>query len=269
MKIGLFLFLSLWVFSGPLSAQTLLVSDVDDTIKLAHVMSYRDSAYYAFDDKSRFMGMSELYQALVKANPDLQVVYLSRAPTWLMSKRHQRFLKNGLFPPGRYIGRSKLSSDVHKLESLRQVINEVRPRKVVLIGDNGEKDAEVYQQVANEYRSQGIEFVQFIRVVYTRSLWSPLGEILQSAQVGFVTPFEVALELERARLLTVPLVEDLFKNILPPFLNEKPDQKNIVQAFPYFVNCQSFVWRWDDRLGEFAGLNEIKKRIVKRCGLMP
>ena len=64
MKYGLFSFLLLLFLGTPSFAQTLLVSDVDDTIKLANVLSYANSVRYATDSKSRFMGMSELYRLL-------------------------------------------------------------------------------------------------------------------------------------------------------------------------------------------------------------
>lgn len=250
-------------------AQTLLVSDVDDTIKLAYVQSTKDKIYFALDDTSRFMGMSELYRLIEQDNPDLQIAYLSRAPTWLMQKRHQSLLKKGAFPQGRYIGRESLSSDTHKVQALRSLIAEFQPKKVILLGDNGEADPVVYQQIADEFRSSGIEFLQFIRIVYSKSLWTPGGVAVKSDQKGFVTPIEISLELEARGLLTKRSVEKLLADQGPLLTDEKLKEKNGEYAFPYFVECSDFRWTWDDRVREFPGLTLIKNRIVKRCGLNP
>lgn len=264
MKSGL-LSILLAVFGAvQVQAQVFLVSDIDDTVKLAHIQSYKDAFFYALDDESRFLGMSELYQAAVRENPDLQVVYLSAAPTWLMEKRHRQLLQNGSFPAGRYIGRSHYSSEVHKFETLKYLISQGKPKTVILIGDNGEKDALVYQRIRDEFRAEGIQFLQFIRIVYSpRSVV----EALSPEQVNFVTPFEIAMELEKNRLLSGRVVEDLFASLLPEFLKEKRSEKNKTFTFPYFVNCAMYRWQWDDQLPLRAGLVNLKHRIHQRCGL--
>lgn len=269
MKHGLLSFLILLLCSLS-SAQTLLVSDVDDTIKLAHVQNYKDMIYYAFDDTSRFMGMSDLYNLMVDDNPDMQVVYLSKAPTWIMKKRHLSLLKKGAFPEGRYIGRGDLARETHKVEALREVIEEFKPKKVILIGDNGEADPAVYAQIANEYRAAGIEFFQFIRIVYSKSVFTPVQpEALRAAQVGFVTPVEISLELESQGLLHKSSVEKLLALKGADLSNPDLKEKNGEYAFPYFVDCSSYQWRWDGRLADFPELPALKKRIVKRCGITP
>lgn len=270
MKYGLsLLFVLLLSFGGANGwAQTLLVSDVDDTIKLAHVHSYKDMVYYAFDDTSRFMGMSDLYQLIAQDNPDLDIVYLSRAPTWIMQKRHKDFLRKGSFPQGLYIGRSEQSKDQHKITALREVIEELKPKKVILIGDNGEADPIVYRQIAKEFRSLGIEFFQFIRVVYSNSWWSPATPLAEE-QTGFVTPIEISLELERQGLMSKSSLQRLLVTRGPDLSNRKLKEKNGEYAFPYFVDCRDFRWKWDDRSAEFSELVTIKDRIVKRCGLQP
>jgi hypothetical protein len=269
MKCSLFSFLSAVFLSQAVLAQTLFVSDVDDTIKLANVHSYKDMVTYALDEKSRFMGMSDLYNLVVQDNSDIKMVYLSKAPTWIMQGRHQSFLKNGRFPQGQYIGRSEFSGDVHKLESLRKLVREVRPRKVILIGDNGEADPQVYTQIAQEFRSEGILFFQFIRVVYSKNILNldPGGMPLAYEQTGIVTPIEIALELESNGLLTTSSVKKLIATKGPDLVNEKLKEKNAEYAFPYFVECSDFRWKWDSRLSEFPGLDAIKKRIAKRCNL--
>ncbi|WP_374028680.1 phosphatase domain-containing protein [Bdellovibrio bacteriovorus] len=261
MKNGIALFLFLWSLGA--SAQTLFVSDVDDTIKLANVKDLAEAARYAFDDESRFMGMSELYHLLKRDQPDIHVVYLSKAPEWFMGGTHRRFLKNGNFPEGRYIPRTNYDSDVHKLKTLRGLIAEIKPQKVILIGDNGEQDADIYKAIADE--NPGVEFTQFIRIVYSRNSFVEWGARLHDGQVGFVTPIEVALDLEEKRFLTLSSLQSLVNEMAPKILMQKSHGAKGEVAFPYFMNCRNFVWKWDASLPRFEILEMFKARLADRC----
>lgn len=249
-------------------ARTLLVSDIDDTIKLAHIKDLTEAARFAFDSQSRFVGMSELYHLIAQDQPELEIVYLSRAPNWFMGRTHRKFLVNGNFPEGEYINRTNYDSDVHKLYSLREVMAKVRPDKVIFIGDNGEHDAEIYKQISEEFAGRGVEFHQFIRIVYQKSVSFVLrAEALAEGQTGFVTPVEVALELEQAGVVTSASVKSLIRSVLPKILEQPNYTAEGEVAFPYFVNCRDMVWKWDAAINKFEGVKSVKERIVSRCKL--
>lgn len=262
-------FLLIFIFFSSVfgHAQTLLVSDIDDTIKLAHIKDLSEAARYAFDDKSRFMGMSELYHLLAQDQSNFKVVYLSKAPRWLMGRTHQNFLNNGKFPVGEYIPRTDYGADEHKLKSIRNLMNSMKPRKVILIGDNGEQDAEIYSQIAKEYANQGIEIYQFIRIVYASSKLGNVGARVYRGQIGFVTPIEIGLELEKERILEAASVRWLVENVGKAVASEKFFVADGDVAFPRFVNCTDFVWKWDDSLVRFESLRVLKARLVERCKL--
>lgn len=260
-------FLFLWSFS--IHAQTLFVSDVDDTIKLANVKDLSEAARYAFDDTSRFTGMSELYNLVARDQANLKMVYLSKAPQWLMGRTHRKFLQNGKFPAGVYIPRTEYSSDVHKLKTLRSLMNSMKPRKVIFIGDNGEQDADIYAQIAKEYANQGIEFHQFIRIVYGLKTFFDAGTPLHEGQIGFVTPIEISLELEKERILDSSSVQWMMENVAKNISMQNTHTAEGDVAFPYFVNCTAFVWKWDDSLVRFDVLRTLKDRLVDRCKLRP
>lgn len=250
-------------------ARTLLVSDVDDTIKVAHVRDLTEAARYAFDSKSRFLGMSQLYNMLVEENADMEIVYLSRAPDWLMGRTHRKFLVNGNFPEGQYINRTKYDSDVHKLQTLREVMARVRPDTVIFVGDNGEQDAEIYKQISEEFAAPGIAFHQFIRIVYANNSFFLLNPQTLDGQVGFVTPVEIGLELEKAGLLSEKSLRTLVSSVVPDVLRQKAFMAEGEMAFPYFVNCREFRWKWDQELTRFVELSQLKDRLVERCKIRP
>ena len=259
-----------FLFGLSVSAQTLMVSDVDDTIKVAHVPDFLDSAKWAFKVDSRFAGMTHLFGLIKEENPDLHLVYLSNAPSWLMGNTHKTFLERGLFPEGLYINRTNYSKEFHKLMNLRALITKIRPKRVVLVGDNGERDPMIYAQIAEEFKNQGIEFYQYIRILYPKAgRAAEHGAALLENQIGFVSPLEVSLELEKAHLLSSESVSLLIENLAVPIMKQKPKVTEGEVAFPSFVKCRDFVWKWDESLSRFPILEDFKKHLVARCQIRP
>lgn len=250
-------------------ARTLLVSDVDDTIKLAHIKDISEAIRFSRDDVSRFAGMNALYTLIAKDQTDLQIVYLSNAPNWLMGNTHRRFLANGKFPAGTYIPRTDLSADFHKLTHLRRLIREEKPDTVILLGDNGERDAEFYHKIAQEFSDEDIRFHQFIRIVYSNNFMEMNAMEPQGEQIGFVTPLEISFELEKAGIITNTSVQWMIDNVAPTIRFAPSYMAAGDVVFPYFVNCRDLVWKWDDSLSRFAIMRDVKDRIFDRCKLKP
>lgn len=261
------IFSVLFVFSVSSNAKTLLLSDIDDTIKLAHIKDYSDALKYAFDAQSRFLGMSFLYSKILQDQPEAKMVYLSKGPAWAIGQTHRKLLENGEFPEGRYIPRTNYDADVHKLKTIRSLLADIKPDKVIFVGDNGEQDADVYAQIAREYANQGIEFHQFIRIVYSRNSYIEKGAVLYEGQVGFVSPIEIALELEKSYLISFTSVQEIIDSIVPQILKQKLNESEGVVAIPYYMNCDDFIWQWDDNINQFAPLANLKLRLAKRCNL--
>lgn len=267
MRKFLFSVMFLWSVCG--KTQTLFVSDIDDTIKLANVHDLTSAAFYAFDEESSFLGMSELYNFVKRDNSDIQMAYLTRAPEWFMAKTHKDFLRKGKFPKGYYIPRNQYSSDEHKLKSLQNLIQVYRPQKVILIGDNGEADASVYATIAREYAAQGIQFYQYIRILYSKNNKSAQGSSLYDGQVGFVSPLELSLELERAGFVKTASVDWIMEVIGGSFVTQRSYQAAGRVAFPYYMNCSDLKWQWDDDMNRYTSLKQLKVRLIDRCRLRP
>lgn len=253
--IFVFLFQTL-VHAAP--GKTILISDIDDTIKLANVPSLADSARYALDDESRFSGMAALYNLLTQDAVGKQVYYLSNAPTWLMQGTHLDFLANGKFPQGTYVGRKDYSAEVHKLNNIRAILQKEKPARVIFFGDNGERDPIVYAQIQQEFKNSGIEFVTFIRFITDQKLGA--------GQIGFVTPIEVSLVLREKAALSPQSVSWLVDNVLPFIVEQRNWIDTGIVSFPDFVDCADFKWSWDKYGAEFNTLGSLKKRIQEMCG---
>ncbi len=242
------------LFPTPVAEEKiLLVSDIDDTIKLANAVSWSGALYYFRDEDSAFLGMNHLYQLFLQDHPQTQIVYLSRAPEWLMRETHEDFLRQNHFPQGTYIGRTTASSDEHKLLALRKLLTEQKPDKVLLIGDNGEQDAQTYQQIVTEFARVKIQFFQYIHIVYANK-----SELQSPQQTGFVTAIELAQDLFQKGLLQPQSRDRMVNEDLPLVLAEKPGGSRGILSFPSFMHCQKILWTWN-----LPGLNEKIKKVCQ------
>ncbi|WP_413584117.1 phosphatase domain-containing protein [Bdellovibrio sp. HCB274] len=243
-------------------AQTIIITDIDDTVRPQYVQDLMDSAKYAFDKDSLFIGMSELLHGIAK-DADAPVFYVTRAPEWLMAKTHKESLKRGRFPAGVYFPRTVHSKDDHKYKVIEEIIDRTKPADVIMLGDNGEADPKVYNTMTMMY--PGIRFHQYIRDVYNTPKFGGEGTSLYLGQQFFVTPVEVALDLQRRGFLKNSSVRSLVDYLVPRIVAEKGKPKRGVMAFPYFVECRDFLWFWDQEISVYPSLLDLKAKIEKRC----
>ncbi len=244
------------------SAQTIVISDIDDTLRPQYVQDLSDSAKYVFDKDSLFMGMSELLNVVVQ-DTNARMFYVSRAPEWLMGHTHTEALERGGFPSGVYFPRTVYSKDEHKIRVIVQILDKTHPTDVIMLGDNGEVDPDVYSTIAQAYPK--IRFHQFIRDAYNTPKFGGEGSSLSLGQQYFVTPVEVALELNKRGFLKNSSVQLLVDYLVPRIVAETGKPKRGIMAFPYFVECRDFVWSWNQEISDYPLLKNLKAKIENRC----
>ena len=220
-------------------AKTLLISDIDDSIKISHVKSPLAMAIRAFSTSSVFEGMPELYQ-LIQFTTNTEIIYLTTSPAWLMQGSHTRFLDQNNFPEGQLILRSKESRQDHKIVNLRQIIQDKKPTDLILIGDNGERDIEIYDQIQREYPE--IKMTTFIRTLYSSKENADV-LALKSNQKSFLTPAEVALVLAEKSYLPEAPAREFASNVLRNFIREGV-QLGLGPAYelPWMSGGSDFKW---------------------------
>lgn len=246
------------VFSILSFSRTLIISDIDDTIKVSHILSLSGKITRASDVTTPFTGMAQLYQLILNQNiKDSRIVYLSNAPKDVagipaLELSHKNFLSFNNFPTGDMELREDILDENHKINEIRRLVEQEKPDLMILIGDNGELDPEIYHQANVEF-SKGIKIITFIHQMYSfkvpfymPNILAEIGAKIYSEQVGFVTPMEIAVELRRQKLFDKNSYDWLIKNVSPYILNEgrfKWDGLKPI-TFPTFKNCQDFVWKW-------------------------
>ncbi len=214
-------------------SKTVIVTDIDDTVKVSHVRDFTDLILNAYRTSNRFLGMAEILNS-IKDDNDAEVFYLTNAPRDLMSWSHTTLLERGNFPSGVIYLRDDISDDQHKVMTLKRIIRDTNPTKMILFGDNGEKDIHYYQAIKEEF--QQIDFTIFIRIAYNMDKeHTPIED-----QIPFVTPFEVAWSLDKLGLIDNNSINELYKNHAIPFLIEPSTMEVGPLYIPRWLECNGF-----------------------------
>lgn len=249
------LFLSESLLANP--SKVLLVSDIDDTIKVSHVLSNIGKISRASDVTTPFMGMAPLYQLIINQNPaSTKVIYLSNAPEELagipaLKYSHQTFLSLNHFPPGQLLLREDFFEENHKIKVLRQLIDQETPDVLIMVGDNGERDAEIYHQIVTEYSYSKMQMHTFIHQLYASknsflvpNFLEEIGKTIYPEQNGYVTPIEIGLKLNENGLFKTISVDWMIQHMVPAIVAEKRFKWDGLKplTFPQFMNCTDFKW---------------------------
>ena len=170
----------------------LLLSDLDDTIKISHTQSKLVTVYRGLFRSSAFAGMAQLYGEILLCNPGSEFCVVSSSPPQIKKKIEFFLNKNG-FPNARITLRDWIrqgSIVKYKLGVILKIV-ETSPHPVLLIGDDTEHDPEVFAHVAKRHPDKVA--ARYLRVVKGREL--------PDGSQGFFTAFDIACsELSAGRL---------------------------------------------------------------------
>ncbi len=138
-----------------------VISDIDDTIKISNVLDKKDLIKNTFlKDFQPVSGMSPLYNRWEKGGAVFH--YVSGSP-WQLYQPVSGFLETSGFPRGLFFLKSfrlKPSAIYHFIKAdqlnyktgiIKGIIRKFPGRKYILVGDSGEKDPEVYSEIARRY----------------------------------------------------------------------------------------------------------------------
>ncbi|MBX3419670.1 MAG: DUF2183 domain-containing protein [Pirellulaceae bacterium] len=140
-----------------------VISDIDDTIKESDINDRRELLANTFVRPFRTVpGMSQVYREWSDSGATFH--YVSSSP-WQLFVPLEDMLSQHAFPEGpihlRYFRlRNQLLQRMvrikrsGKITTLRRVVQGMPQRRFILIGDSGEKDLELYRNLANKFKDQ-------------------------------------------------------------------------------------------------------------------
>ena len=138
-----------------------VISDIDDTIKHTQVKDRRAMVRSTFLEPFRPVpGMADLYRKW-QANSGAQIWYVSASP-WQLFSPLSEFLGESGFPAGpvslksvQLTGKTFFDlfkdPDQFKKSAIEPIVERFPDRKFVLVGDSGERDPEIYGELARKY----------------------------------------------------------------------------------------------------------------------
>ncbi len=140
-----------------------VISDLDDTVKQTNVLDRRELMANTFLRPFRAVpGMAELYRSWQQAGADFH--YVSASP-WQLFVPLLELLNTQAFPAGtlhlRWFRPQEDSllewmagSEHSKREAIERLLTMFPRRRFLLVGDSGERDPEIYGEMARRYDSQ-------------------------------------------------------------------------------------------------------------------
>lgn len=140
-----------------------VISDVDDTIKVTNVRNRKELLANTFVREFRPVdGMAAAYRRWAEAGA--QFHYVSASP-WQLFQPLVEFTRAAGFPDGVFhLKRVRLKDSslfdlfadpfALKLAVIERLIQDFPQRRFILVGDSGEKDPEVYAELARRFRGQ-------------------------------------------------------------------------------------------------------------------
>jgi phosphatidate phosphatase APP1 len=169
-----------------------IISDIDDTVVLTHATHFLKMARMVFLGNARtrmpFPGVAAFYHALkagASGQGDNPIFYVSSS-AWNIYDLLIEFLEHNDIPVGPVLladyGLDQTSfpfasHDSHKMVHIRQVLDTYPNLKFILIGDSGQRDHAIYQQVNYDYPGR-------ILAIYLRDVqWLTLDSSKESAKI--------------------------------------------------------------------------------------
>jgi phosphatidate phosphatase APP1 len=197
-----------WVEILPDEAPFLVISDFDDTVAVTNVTSKRGLIQAAlFEDANTqpvVQGMPELYQCLRAGKASAPGFALVSGSPIQYIPRHSAFLARHRFPfMGLYLRELSPSTlSGYKQPVIRKLLAQL-PHKVLLFGDSGEKDPEVYAEIRRDFPDRVLD-------IYIRQVTSADPKQRFEGMHPFHEPREAALEALRKGYLSQACFEAKF-----------------------------------------------------------
>jgi phosphatidate phosphatase APP1 len=138
-----------------------LISDIDDTVMITALprplLAFWNTFVVKETQRRPVPGMAALYHRIRQEEPDGLVVYLSTG-AWNVARAISRFLDRHDYPRGPLLMtdwgptpdswfRSGLA---HKRRELRRLVRDFPQLRWVLVGDDGQHDPQLYEELADE-----------------------------------------------------------------------------------------------------------------------
>lgn len=217
-----FLIALLLLSSIEASANTIVISDIDDTIRQTNVRKLQNLTVLK---QVEFAGLSKLYRQLEKAVSRFE--YVSGVPEQVKGIS-EFFIYWHEFPRGRLFARdTQFDTVTHKSKAIDHIVRETRPAQMLMFGDNGEKDSEIYKLASERHPGK---VVIFIHQLYDDEI--PLN------QTAYLTSIDLALALHEQGFVSSEGVNEVLTYAAKRMMGTRKERE---EFFPSWAECRLFL----------------------------
>lgn len=173
-----------------------VISDIDDTVLVTALprplLAFWNTFVRRAESRKPVPGMAEFYRTVCASDPGAFVVYVSTG-AWNVAPALRRFLHSRGFPDGPLLltdwgptpdGWFRSGQD-HKRSTLRRLVDELPQLRWVLVGDDGQHDPQLYDEIAwarpKEVRLVAIRQLAAAEQVLTHGLPVPLASTREAS----------------------------------------------------------------------------------------
>jgi len=233
-------------------SKSLIISDIDDTIKRSHILGNKVRALRM---KSEFTGLSDLYNSFIchkeksvekrefcRSNRGLihseerWISYVTGAPGRLQLLGRE-FLSLVSYPQGVVKGKKSFVESTHdfKKVTISKILKNTQMNEYILIGDNGEHDPLVYSEVRKAFPNKKV--FSYIHEVYSINPEADeVGKKLESGQIPYLTAADLALHFYRNNWISVKDLTRITNKVLSTLRNSE-EFENVI---PSWFRCVGY-----------------------------
>lgn len=242
---SLFLFLALFSFGA--QASITIISDLDDTIKITNAADLKRATYNGIFRKRVYTGMPEFLNEARSYSNALHVVTAS--PSVIRPRVNATLAAHDIEADGVYL-RNVFREGKHefKVRVIKDIMAETSDN-VILIGDDVDKDPEIYQQIQQSFPERVLGV--YIHIVRNREV--PAG------MTRYWTSFDLALREFLAGRMALPSVKKVGESLL--------QASKLSRIFPKFAHCPSdaSIFEWQLQTIFLQEAQELTEKLKQYC----
>lgn len=237
----------------------LVISDVDDTIKITNSGNLWQAAWRGAFTKDVFPGMIDVYKSW--GSDDAKIYFVTASPSILRSKINE-LLHTYEVPHVKLITRRNVleSKLAYKVREYKKILEAHPEEDAVLVGDDVGQDPEVFAEITRLYPSRVL--VSYIRPVKNRAA---LPE-----QIPYITSFDIATSerssgrmgfeiIAKAAVATLTGEEE---KLLPQFAWCPKDVR--ATNLPVVTSPHVIAWNIMERINRICGARTLSHEEVLR-----
>lgn len=247
MKILILLFSLLLSFS--LFAKIIVVSDLDDTIKIINSGNEVEAARNALTTNFVFTAIPSFYQEMARYTDELHI--LSAGPSVLRGKIIKDLKSHEIVFKELELRKISRWEDklTHKVNYLIKLMRENPEAQFILLGDDVGKDPEAYDEIMRHY--PGRVLASYIHVINNRSV--------ARSQTRFWLTTDLFVREYNAGRMPLAAVTYGFEQLL--------NEEKMEMLIPGFAHCPKtpLVWSWQVLTPFASEANTLVKRVTKHC----